>query len=125
MKSAKSVIPQGGRIIPRQTPWSNWNEWYNVYQLAYSQSIEERKEAISWMKLWTSRGNNPTAVESTCSLIELLILYRSKSAQITQSVLRLLFSMALVRFVNGIVDQSQRATFALSVNIFFNKKNMN
>lgn len=58
------------------------------------------------MAVWKSRsmGKLPLAVESTANLI---------SAHLDQG--RLTLAMAIVRFVNGMVDQDQKGKFARSV----------
>ena len=103
--------------LPKQTPWHNWEEWEMVYRLSFG-SIDDQREAITWIKLWLVRGNCPAAVESTAAFLELYNTLRNQQINnLSVSMLRHVISMALIRFVNGIVDQAQRAQFAVSVSI--------
>lgn len=102
--------------LPKQTPWIDWNEWERVRSYVFG-NLNEQREAIVWINLWISRGNCPAAVESTANFLELAnTLYGSNnSPRLSNTMIRHLISMALIRFVNGIVDQAQRAQFAVSV----------
>ena len=69
--------------------------------------------------MWELRGNVPTSVDCTANFVELLHQFeRLKSADprgVTSRPLRLSAAMAIVRFVNGIVDPEQKSVFAKSV----------
>lgn len=102
--------------LPKQTPWIDWKEWERVKNYVFG-NIQEQREAALWINLWRSRGNCPAAVESTGNFLELAItLHDSRTVpHLSNTMIRHLISMALIRFVNGIVDQAQRAQFAVSV----------
>ena len=91
----------------RGVPWSSPEEWSWVYQNCFSLEKAKQWEAIHRIRAWTSRGRVPIAVESTAALIEI-----GYSVSHSNWEKRMLLSMALIRFVNGIVDAGQKGTFA-------------
>ncbi|CAO3677774.1 unnamed protein product [Umbelopsis vinacea] len=69
------------------------------------------------VKAWKSRGKVPQAIEMTSTFIEVQRRdqFASGPSRISQHELRLMYTMAFVRFVNGIVDPAQKRQFAVSV----------
>lgn len=92
---------------PRIVPWIDAQEWSQIYHELYG-SHELQQHAVMRIKAWLSRGRVPVAIESTSNLVEISLSDHSPTEK------RLLLSMALIRFVNGIVDQGQRGGFAAS-----------
>lgn len=74
----------------------------------FSGSPEARRRAVSRTKALQSRGRLPHAVDATA----LLISVQLSELQDT-FVLRSAYSMALVRFVNGLLDPFQLGAFAM------------
>lgn len=66
------------------------------------------------MAAWRSRGKVPVAVCATASLVEITLL-DTEDTPIGQWCLRHLYSMALIRLINALVDTAQKGRFALSV----------
>ncbi|KAJ2870222.1 rRNA-processing protein las1, partial [Coemansia asiatica] len=88
--------------------------YLNVSECLYSADITERKRGVAIVKAWRARSRLPVAIEATASLVEMTIVGEErKSVNITQ--LRHLYAMALIRFVNTIVDLEQRGTYAQSI----------
>ena len=86
-------------------------------------------EGIEMIEMWDARtGKVPAAVESTAALMEAILSYQQRSTMVPMPyigssslaacdrLIRLHLSMAIVRFVNGIVDPKQRQAFSQSVN---------
>ena len=88
----------------RSTCWQNWNEWISVYEKIYSFGDQKiQAEGLRIIDTWRSRseGKTPLAIECTAGLVAADI----GLGQITRG---LSLAMALVRFVNGMVDQGNR-----------------
>ena len=106
------------RSHSKQTPWINFNEWSQVRKLLlpYSISDTERiQQGLARVSTWSCRGRVPLSVQSTAQLLRIKLsddLQQLKDSE----VLRLAYSMALVRLVNGIVEPEQKTkTYAASV----------
>ncbi|KAG0176900.1 rRNA-processing protein las1 [Apophysomyces sp. BC1021] len=69
------------------------------------------------VKAWGSRGKVPRAVESTVTFAQIRLRDRMGlgGSWLSQQELRLMYAMAFVRFVNGMVDPEQDGAFAVSV----------
>jgi len=89
-------------------PWFNWSEWNYVYSLAFDPKTAN--EAVKRIHTWQSRGKIPLAIEATGNILEIMINDDGHDNQI-----RLLYSMAILRFVNGIVDHLQKGFYAMSI----------
>jgi len=132
-------------------PWINWEEWMFVYQCFYYDSIPSNdllrsvpsgvdKERLCWegvkrISAWRSRGKVPISVESTSSFVEIQlkesVRYDMNSFSVTNwklqlyerssLELRMLYSIALIRFVNGMVDTFQKGVYALPITLLAEK----
>ncbi|KAJ1826435.1 rRNA-processing protein las1 [Coemansia sp. RSA 2599] len=99
---------------PKVVAWTSTEEYLNVSECLYSADIAERKRGVAMVKAWRARCRLPVAIEATASLVEMDIAGRErKGVNITQ--LRHLYAMALIRFVNTIVDLEQKGTYAQSI----------
>ncbi|KAH8548796.1 Las1-like-domain-containing protein [Umbelopsis sp. PMI_123] len=108
--------------IPRIVPWSSYQELEDVYNMLYFDGPEaehQRDLGVQRVKAWKSRGKVPHAIQMTATFIEVQLRdqFAAGPARISQHELRLMYTMAFVRFVNGIVDPAQRGQFAVSVSI--------
>jgi len=72
-------------------------------------------KAVQCVALWESRGNVPLAAQATANIVEGMLLDSERGTTSTDDSLRLLYSMALLRMVNGLVDIQQKGEFAASV----------
>lgn len=89
-----------------------------AYECLYSESKEKRIEGCDLVQLWSCRGRIPVAIEATATFTR--ILEDSESPEETQ---RNSLSMAVVRFVNGIMDQQQKQIQAQSISKLAQKVN--
>ncbi|KAJ2079851.1 rRNA-processing protein las1 [Coemansia sp. RSA 988] len=100
---------------PKVVPWTSTEEYMNVADWLYSTDLQERKRGVAVVKAWRARGRVPAAIEATANLAEILIADQERRQGMSISQLRHMYSMALIRFVNSIVDLEQRGTFAQSM----------
>lgn len=100
--------------IPRVVCWANRDEWTEIYQCLYSfEDVNLQRKGVDRIMAWKSRsgGKLPLAIECT---LDLVLAHLADSQAFTPEV-QLILSMALVRFVNGMVDLNQKGLYARSV----------
>ncbi|KAI8613946.1 Las1-like-domain-containing protein [Chytriomyces sp. MP71] len=97
------------RFTARIVPWATFSEWEQVRGWLFGQRIE----GVRRVKAWASRGKVPAAVDATALFVEIAI--RDAAGVVSEHELRLMYSMAFVRFVNGVVDTQQKGMYAASV----------
>ncbi|GAA6054978.1 Protein LAS1 [Rhodotorula toruloides] len=106
-------------VHPRRTPWSTLTEFTHVHHLAFAHSATptSQLDALERINVWLARGNCPHAVESTAALLTLVLRDSNPSHHAPHSThdLRLSYAMAMVRFVNSLVDPLQTTYFARSI----------
>eukprot|EP01130_Rhizamoeba_saxonica_P014995 TRINITY_DN6630_c0_g1_i1.p1 TRINITY_DN6630_c0_g1~~TRINITY_DN6630_c0_g1_i1.p1 ORF type:complete len:536 (+),score=107.74 TRINITY_DN6630_c0_g1_i1:6-1613(+) len=103
----------------RLVPWCNWEEWEQVYQWLYSQDIQLVKTGIDRVRVWQSRGKVPLAILATSDLLEIYnndvsIDTINIKASRSSNELKLMYSMAISRMVNGLVNPFH-GTYAASI----------
>ncbi|GAA6018955.1 hypothetical protein JCM11491_005692 [Sporobolomyces phaffii] len=103
-------------LLPHRTAWTTQVEFQAVYaDLFESEGDAERQRVgLSRIAVWQSRNQCPSAVETTANLLR-LILRDAASSVPDAHELRLSYSMAIIRFVNSLVDPLQTAYFARSI----------
>eukprot|EP00601_Ochromonadales_sp_CCMP2298_P002360 CAMPEP_0173185424 /NCGR_PEP_ID=MMETSP1141-20130122/9549_1 /TAXON_ID=483371 /ORGANISM="non described non described, Strain CCMP2298" /LENGTH=538 /DNA_ID=CAMNT_0014108955 /DNA_START=61 /DNA_END=1677 /DNA_ORIENTATION=- len=116
--------------IPRLLPFSGWDEWMLVKNGLYAEAdAPAAQQALDIVGMWRLRGRVPHSVDSTALLVQLQLGDQGSFAPAThihphaansphrrsESELRLQYSAAVVRAVNGLVDPSQQGVFATSV----------
>ncbi|KAI9328297.1 Las1-like-domain-containing protein [Zopfochytrium polystomum] len=103
--------------LPRIVPWITKDEWDTVYAWLYADPSqpELRLNGVKRVKAWSSRGKLPHAVNATAALVEVWLRDVSVEQQVSEHELRLMYCMAFIRFINGIVDGQQKGSFAQSV----------
>ena len=82
-----------------------------MHALLFSEDREDREEGLQRCEMWTHRGKVPSAVEAT--VVVLAAQLEDQRLSISSAghdplQLRMAYSMALTRFVNGVVDMQQR-----------------
>ncbi len=106
----------GSKTIPRLVPWLDWNEWMVVKNGLYSANIEDDlasiENALEIVALWRLRGRLPHACESSAQLVEIIIKDNNSRSE---NELKMLYSIAILRGVNGLVDPSQQSLYNDSV----------
>lgn len=104
--------------LPRLAPWFDWEEWTSVFRGLYSDNLLEAVKAIEMVGLWKMRGKVPHSVDSTALLTSISIRESEMSerpAFFARQAIRLEYSIAVIRCVNGLVDGGQQGVFAESV----------
>ncbi|GAA6037528.1 hypothetical protein JCM8097_008239 [Rhodosporidiobolus ruineniae] len=108
-------------MLPRRTAWATPGELHLVYSRLFLSEGDAalQLDGLSRIKVWMARGTCPHAVESTANLLELLLRdtapSTSSSAPVSPAELRLSYSMAIIRFVNSLVDPLQTTYYARSI----------
>ena len=97
--------------MSRAVPWIDWSEWAAVREQIFSDDRYLISKAIVRIATWRSRGRVPIAVQATAALFEIRLAESARSP----TELRMLYSMAMVRMVNGVCDASQKGKSAMSV----------
>ncbi|KAI8351214.1 Las1-like-domain-containing protein [Choanephora cucurbitarum] len=103
----------------RIVPWVNYQEFETVYHWLFADrktQVDQVRRGIDRVQTWTNRGEIPSSVETTAALIE-IIIHDEQSSHLSHKELRLTYAMALVRFVNGLVDREQKGKFAKSIQV--------
>ncbi|KAI8840384.1 Las1-like-domain-containing protein [Chytriomyces cf. hyalinus JEL632] len=96
-------------VTGRVVPWSDFTEWEQVRYWLFT----HQHEGVRRVKAWASRGKVPAAVDATAVFVEVLLT--DQAGRVSEHELRMLYSMAFVRFVNGVVDSQQKGLYAGSV----------
>jgi len=104
---------------PRNVPWADWDEWLKVRISLFTVNGPGRcdivRQGLDIVEMWKTRGRVPHAVESTAQLLEIQLLDDGEVVRRGETELRLQYSLAVIRAVNGLVDPSQQGTFADSI----------
>lgn len=119
--------------------FNNWDEWMIVREgLFANHSPNQQQHALQMVNMWRLRGNLPHSVDSTANFVEIRLndpLFQlasdketmkdssssSSSSSTSATSLRMLYSMAIIRAVNGLVDPGQQSYFAQSVLVLAEK----
>eukprot|EP00041_Stephanoeca_diplocostata_P036535 m.1339287 g.1339287 ORF g.1339287 m.1339287 type:complete len:604 (+) comp24885_c1_seq10:126-1937(+) len=109
--------------VAKMVSWTNTAEWRHVATLLYSNNYDDIQSGVNHISGWIARGNVPLAVECTYHLLKVLLsdpdngmlLIPGRASSCDCSILRLAYSMALTRFVNGFCDAGQKGFAARSV----------
>jgi len=96
--------------------WASWAEWSNVYSQLLSRDATVRGQGMRRICTWRSRGRIPVAIDLTGSYVEIMlndpVLNPATETPRSDYELRMMYSMAMVRLVNGIVDVAQQGAVA-------------
>mmetsp|Transcript_11526 Transcript_11526/g.11166 ORF Transcript_11526/g.11166 Transcript_11526/m.11166 type:complete len:578 (+) Transcript_11526:116-1849(+) len=107
--------------LPRILPWIDWEEWTVIKNDIFSNCLAQQISALECVAVWRLRGKLPHSVESTAQLLEIGINDHPNgkvsygSSIRSENELRMQYSLAIVRSVNGLVDGSQQGYFAESI----------
>ncbi|KAL2316889.1 hypothetical protein Fmac_030765 [Flemingia macrophylla] len=110
-EEAKVPSSSGRRLVP----WLNWDEWLFVKHSLFSDSPHSALKRVS---AWRSRGSMPVFVEVTASIIEIQLrdpCFRqdeSNDASLSEELLAMLYCMAIMRLVNGVVEKTRKKEVA-------------
>ncbi|KAL1532300.1 hypothetical protein AAHA92_32327 [Salvia divinorum] len=94
-------------------PWMSWDEWKFVRGSLFSSSLDSVAFALRRISTWRSRGCIPVAVDVTASIVEIQQkdpFFRNEldeTASQSEELLAMLYCMAIVRLVNGVVEKTR------------------
>ncbi|KAL6286509.1 hypothetical protein ACE6H2_010899 [Prunus campanulata] len=109
-------------------PWLSWDEWLFVDESLFSNSPNSVASALRRISAWRSRGCLPVVIEVTSSIIEIQQkdpYFRkdqsndaldncrgdqSTDASLSGEMLAMLYCMAIMRLVNGVVEKTRKKT---------------
>lgn len=105
--------------IPRVVVWKSDEDIFRLKALFYD---ENPRQAICEVLAHQTRGPLPHSVESTALLMSARLmdedlLFSGKPGQGASYAVRQSYCMAIVRFVNGLIDPFQRSTHAISMHL--------
>ncbi|KAK7276648.1 hypothetical protein RIF29_17792 [Crotalaria pallida] len=100
----------------RLVPWLNWNEWIFVKDSLFSDSPPSISSALHRISAWRSRGCLPVSIQVTASIVEIhlkdpffkLIDQTNNDAPLSDEILSMLYCMAILRLVNGVVEKTRK-----------------
>ncbi|SMN19328.1 similar to Saccharomyces cerevisiae YKR063C LAS1 Essential nuclear protein possibly involved in bud formation and morphogenesis [Maudiozyma saulgeensis] len=97
----------------RVVPWADPKELDDLRNWFYSNN-DDRAKAIAKVKSYQSRGSQylPHVIDSTSQLTSAVLLDETNN-QVGMNAIRMAYTMALIRFVNGILDPNQQAQYAI------------
>ncbi|KAF4665098.1 LAS1-like [Perkinsus chesapeaki] len=82
------------------------------------QTIEEKLKAVALIDFWRIRGRVPVAVDCTGMILQIMChdpyFYPTTTAQVSVNELQQLYSLAVIRLCNGVIDTEQRGQVAES-----------
>ena len=96
-------------LTPRLVPWISWEEWRSVHSALFDSAPATRQWGLEAVALWRARGRLPHAIDSTASLIEVVLWDSDSSSFRSVNELRLQYSMVIIRAVNGAFFLSDQA----------------
>ncbi|QLQ78590.1 hypothetical protein HG537_0A08370 [Torulaspora globosa] len=111
-------------VHARVVPWSSPEELVELKEWFYgdkfsekSSDVDMRIRAIQRVKCYQSKGSQylPHVIDSTGQITSAVLLDEERLMRGKDSMfaVRLSYAMALIRFVNGLLDPTQRSQFAI------------
>lgn len=97
-------------------PWLSWDEWDSVRDRLFSSSPPLVSSALRRISTWRSKGCLPVVIEVTASIVEIQLkdpFFREdldQDALDSEEMLSMLYCMAIVRLVNGVVEKTRKKT---------------
>ncbi|KAH1092957.1 hypothetical protein GYH30_038936 [Glycine max] len=117
-EDAKMVTESSSSSAHRLVPWLNWDEWLFVKNALFSDSPHSVYSALKRISAWRSRGSLPVLIEVTTSIIEIQLKDPSfrhdqwNGASLSEEMLAMLYCMAIMRLVNGVVEKTRKKEVA-------------
>ncbi|KAI9294963.1 Las1-domain-containing protein [Neoconidiobolus thromboides FSU 785] len=111
------------KFIPTIVPWTNIEEFQSVKEALFPISKQPNNDdkllwALKRIKAWYIRGKLPCSIECSMLFYQVIIKdYEQQVKNFNDIELRMLYSMALIRFVNGIIDPEQTSKYAKPIHI--------
>ncbi|CAL5428179.1 unnamed protein product [Camellia sinensis] len=97
-------------------PWLTWDEWDLVRDSLFSSSPHSITLSLQRITVWRSRGCLPIVIEVTASIVEIqqkdpfFRVDLGDDALDSEEMLTMLYCMAIVRLVNGVVEKTRKKT---------------
>lgn len=109
----------------RHVAWASWSEWELARTELLSSQAAQVRRGVARVQCWRSRGRIPVAIDTTASLQATVLVDTSACAARSwpappagmpgEEALAHRYASAIMRFVNGISDSSQKGKVAASV----------
>ncbi|KAK6905644.1 hypothetical protein I203_106474 [Kwoniella mangroviensis CBS 8507] len=99
---------------PKRTPWSSRSELEELYEMLFAPDadVHSRRRGLARMSIYISSPSCPTFIHLLHSLVSVELLpYPPKGVEESQRS-RMMIGMAIVRFINGLVDPLQNGPYA-------------
>ncbi|XP_048439289.1 uncharacterized protein LOC103944976 isoform X3 [Pyrus x bretschneideri] len=112
ISKSSSSSPYSYKLVP----WLSWDEWLFVEKSLFSNSPDFVASALRRISTWRSRGCLPITIEVTASIIEIqrkdphFRTDQSLDASLSEEMLAMLYCMAIMRLVNGVVEKTRKKT---------------
>lgn len=100
-------------VAYKRVPWISWDEWNFVRDSLFSSSPDSVGKAVQRIAVWKIRGSLPIVVDATAAIIEIHQIdpkFRKDLKEddlISERRLASEYCMAILRLVNGVVDQDR------------------
>ncbi|KAG1657195.1 Ribosomal biogenesis protein LAS1L [Nymphon striatum] len=112
------IVKRKGKFKLQIVPWKNKEEWCMVYRNLFSHSVEDQIWALGLIAAWKSKAQPslPLGIETTASLISAQVNeLQNQNNGYTEDNARLLYGMAIVRFINFVAELGQNNKHDLSI----------
>ncbi|XP_051137299.1 uncharacterized protein LOC127255678 [Andrographis paniculata] len=113
-EAVSDEVLEGKSSSFKLVPWMGWDEWKSVRQSLFSSFPDRVAFALRRVVTWRSRGCIPVAIDVTASLVEIQQkdpFFRNdlnESSSTSEEMLAMLYSMAIMRLVNGVIEKTRR-----------------
>ncbi|KAI5960515.1 LAS1 [Candida theae] len=87
-------------------------------------TCDNRKRAIERVKVLLTRGRLPHGIEATSILTSVILNDDDKDFDTDTNVTQLSYTMALIRFVNGLLDPFQQSNYAIPMQLLAKQLNL-
>ena len=104
----------------RIVPWASPSELDELKEWFYSK--DQRAKAVARVKSYQSKGSQylPHVIDTTSQITSAMLLDETDN-KVGMNAIRMAYTMALIRFVNGILDPSQQAQYAIPLHTLARK----
>ncbi|CAL5425463.1 unnamed protein product [Camellia sinensis] len=109
MSSFDVDVDVGRSCDYKLVPWLTWDEWDFVRDSLFSSSPHSIASALRRITVWRSRGCLPVVIEVTALIVEIQVDIGDDALD-SEEMLTMLYCMAIVRLVNGVVKKTHRKT---------------
>lgn len=90
----------------------------------FDDAQDNRRRAIEKVKILLTRGRLPHGIEATSMLTSVLLRDDDNDLDMDSNVAQLAYTMALIRFVNGLLDPFQQSNYAIPMQLLAKQLNL-